>query len=268
MTINTDIIGSPMPHGRSTNISTVRLFVILSVFIRSDPYLGVSQLSRLLGYSKNMIHRNLKTLEKQKLVIQDPNSRKYCIGPSVLDMVNMHFPPPDLRAIAAPYLRKISEKTGFTVQLSLVSGDGQVVVEGVEDIGPIFSRMKLGQYVPLHASSASRAILASLSDAEIIDYLERNAPLEPFTEFTMTCKEVIFEDVWETRERGYAVSKDDYNVGMSGLSFAILRHDGTPVGALVIGGAITDLTTFSHEKVAAEAATLFEEFQSIVKIYL
>jgi IclR family acetate operon transcriptional repressor len=88
---------------------------------------------------------------------------------------------------------------------------------------------------PLHASAASRAILSCLSDAEIEDFLNRNAPLKRFTDSTLVMPDQLREEVRRIRQRGYAVSIGDYYRSGNGFSFPFVGADGHPHGAITVG---------------------------------
>lgn len=220
---------------RATNIATVRVLRILNAFALDKPDFGVTELSTHLGLTKNMVHRALVTLVNEGFLVRDESGSRYELGYGVLALQNPHFPVPDFRILARAAQDELHALTGATTQLSIRVGDHQVVIDGVEAFGPTVTRPKIGSFFPLHASAASRAILSALPDAEIDDYLRRNAPLKRYTPATLVMPDDICKEVAEIRARGYARSIGDYHRSGRGFSFPVLGLDGHVHGAITVG---------------------------------
>lgn len=252
---------------RSLNIATARTFDVLSQFVLKKPEFGVTELSRELGMTKNMIYRALATLVDHNLLMRDEGGRKYQLSYRILEFQNPHFPSSDIRTLAHPYLERLHQLMNRTIQLSVPAGDGQVVIDGVEGHGVMVKRSKISQYFPLHASAASRAILSCLSDAEIDAYIKRNSPLPAFTETTITTRKGLFTEVSEIRERGYAVTIEDFFKGTSGISFPIVAADGSPHCAVTVSGATQDQDAETYEETALKALPIISELRAIGALY-
>ena len=66
--------------------SLERGLAILSSFRSGRPLLGVSDLAREVGLSRSTTHRYIATLAQLGYLQQDPPTRKYRLGPRVLDL--------------------------------------------------------------------------------------------------------------------------------------------------------------------------------------
>src|SRR5256714_15460868 len=97
--------------------SLERGLAILSAFRSGRPLLGVSDLSREVGLSRSTAHRYIATLAGLGYLQQDPPTRKYRLGPRVLDLGFSPINSMDLRELAAPHLQALSDETGHTVDL-------------------------------------------------------------------------------------------------------------------------------------------------------
>lgn len=223
---------------RKHNKATARVLRVLSAFACDEESFGVTELSKRLGLTKNLVFRALSTLVDEGYLVRDEGGNRYQLGFRIVELLNHATPPMDFRTLAAPYLMDLHELTGETVQLVIKIKDCLTVIDGIVGRGPVISRPRIGMPLPLHASAASRAILSSLPDAEIDDYLARNAPLERFTEHTLTEPDEIWREIRLVREQGYALGYEDYNRGNAGLAFAIRDAEGYPHGAVVIGGPV------------------------------
>lgn len=235
-------------EGRSINKATKRVFDVLASFIGATAPLGASELSRQLGLSRNMVHRALVTLAEEGYLLKSDPGGRYVLSYRLVELQNTAVAPPDLREIARPCLSYLSEATGETAQLCVRSGDVQTIIDGIEGGGPVVVRVKLGRATPLHASNASRAILAACTDGEIEDYLKRNAPLTRYTPATLTEPDALWKEIEAIRNAGYALSFGDYSPGTIGVAIAIVDFDARPFGAIVVGGPASRLTdAWIHE---------------------
>ncbi len=220
--------------GRQQNKATTRVLNILSLFASEQAVFGVTELSQRLGITKNMAYRALTTLVDQGFLVRD--GTKYELGYGVLDLIFHTSAEPDFKSIASPHLQELHELTGETVILSVRMKDSQVIIDGLEGVGKLVIRLKIGTSLPLHVSAASRAILAYLPDEEIENYIGRNSPLQKFTKNTLSSRKQLWNDIEQTREQGFATAIEDYKSGSNSIAFPIMAENDWPHGSITVGG--------------------------------
>src|SRR5919204_1255725 len=172
---------APRRPGHSQSLE--RGLAILASFTSSRPLLGTSELARALGLSRSTTHRYLTTLHGLDYLHQDADTRKYRLGPRVLDLGFSAINSMDVREIAAPYLRQLSDETGYTVNLAILDGTDVVYVErcrtsrtGQREID---LDLHVGSRLPAYCTSLGKAILAFRPEEERarvlarIDYAKR-----------------------------------------------------------------------------------------------
>ena len=117
--------------GRNTSHSQslARGLSILSAFRSGHPLLGVSDLSREVGLSRSTTHRYIATLADLGYLQQDESTRKYRLGPRVLDLGFSAINSMELREIAQPHLQALSDVTGHTVNMAILDGVDIVYIE-------------------------------------------------------------------------------------------------------------------------------------------
>ena len=125
---------------------------------------GASELSRKLGMTKNMVYRALTTLLSHGYVVRDPSGSRYQLGHRAAESGRFGFTDLDVPSLCAPFARQLVAISGETVSLVVPIGRSNVVISGVEGPGPIARGVPLRRLNPMHASSASRTILAHLTD--------------------------------------------------------------------------------------------------------
>ena len=226
----------PDHRGFGGNRATARVLLVLTQFAGDNASHGVSELSRELNMTKNMTHRALRTLEDFGYLVRDATHTRYELGPGVLQLGRLGLPPLNLPQLAEPYMRRLQELSEETVSLAIRFGETAITIAGLRGRGDVARRVPFGRAVPLHASPASRAILAYLPDDEIEAYLA-TATLKRFTPTTLVTPEAVWREVATVRERGYALSFGDHvHRGATGIAFPVLAGDGTAHGSVTIAG--------------------------------
>jgi DNA-binding IclR family transcriptional regulator len=254
-------------NSKTINKATTRLLEVLSAFIVLREPATLTEITKRLGMTKNMVYRALSVLTAEGYLVRDDRRPRYSLGPRILELQNLKFAQLDFPAIARKHLHAIHALTGETVQLSVRSGDVQTLVDGIEGRGYGVLRRKLGRAIPLHASAASRAILATMEDTEIAAYVERNAPLERFTERTLVDLDALLKDAAEIRRRGYALGMGDYNQGTFSVSFAVVGADDQAHGAVTIGGPLYRFTAERAEALLPTITQAIEELRAVATLY-
>ena len=118
-------------HDRRTGTSQSleRGLAILSTFTSGRALIGVSELSRELGLTRSTTHRYVATLARLGYLQQEPVTRKYALGPRVVDLGFTAINSMELRHVAAPHLQRLCDETGHTVNMAILDEVDIVYVE-------------------------------------------------------------------------------------------------------------------------------------------
>src|SRR6476659_3465275 len=150
--------------------SLERGLAILSAFGSGRPLLGVSELGRDIGLSRSTTHRYVSTLASLGYLQQDAETKKYRLGPRVLDLGFSAINSMELREIATPHLQELSDATGHTVNMAILDGDDIVYIERVRCSQPgqreIDLNLHVGSRLPAYCTSMGKVLVAHLPDAE------------------------------------------------------------------------------------------------------
>ncbi|MGI9577321.1 MAG: IclR family transcriptional regulator [Microthrixaceae bacterium] len=233
-----------MSHETTTNRSTERNVAaieraadVLFLFARSEARtLGVTEIASTLGISKAVVHRILSSLRDRELVTLDEETRRYSLGPAVLVLADAYRDGLDHRAAAVASMRRLSESTGETVTMSVLSGGRRVYVDQVTPPVEVKMTVQVGGSYPLHAGSSSKAFLAFMSPAERRRVLEGDLPA--VTDGTITSPSTLEDDLAAIRKRGYAVSMGEREAGAGSVAAPVFDHTGDPVMVLSVCGPI------------------------------
>jgi DNA-binding IclR family transcriptional regulator len=249
------------------NRATARVLLILSQFAGGRASRGVSEVSAELGMTKNLVHRAFKTLTRHGYLVRDESGTRYELGPGVLQLGRLGLEPLNLPLLSGPYMRRLQEVSGETVSLAVRAGRTAVTIAGFRGRGGIARRVPFGRSVPLHASPASRAILAFLPDSEVEAYLSEGE-LERFTPTTLTTPAEIWHEIHQIRERGYALSFGDHVArGATGIAFPILASNDTSHGSVTVAGPSDRFTEARREELIPRLAEIVGELDRRSRLY-
>jgi IclR family transcriptional regulator, pca regulon regulatory protein len=215
--------------------SLERGLAILSAFQSGRPVLGVSELGRDIGLSRSTTHRYVATLAALGYLQQDPVSKKYRLGPRVLDLGFSAINSMELREIAAPHLRELSDATGYTVNMAILDNLDIVYVDRCRSSRAgqreIDLNLHVGARLPAYCTSLGKVLLAFLPGDE---RSERLARIE-FTRRgpnTITTRQAFEAELDHVRSQGYAVNNEELAYGLRSIAAPVLTHDGVAAAAI------------------------------------
>jgi DNA-binding IclR family transcriptional regulator len=240
---------------------------VLSQFIGRRSSWGVTDLSEQLGLTKNMAYRALSTLLEQGYLVRDASGARYELGYRVLDLNAGQVEQLDIAALCGPAMRRLHELTGESVFLSIIVGRNHVTIDSVEAHGMKVSHNPRGLPVPLHASPASRVLLAFLHDDEITQYIRVASPLRSFTERTITDPARLWDEVRLVRRQRYAKGYGDHYTAGTYVAFAVLDGSERPHAAITVGGPIGRFTQARVDEKLPEMLRVMEELNLRSRLY-
>ncbi|MEV6342751.1 IclR family transcriptional regulator [Actinoplanes sp. NPDC051851] len=224
-------------EGQSRSIAAVeRAMDVLLYFGRAEqPDLGVTEIATALGLTKAAVHRILTALRSRELITVDPATRRYALGHAAVALGRAYLARTDVRAMAAPELKLLSERTHETATLSLRRGDTRLYVDQVVPDQELRLEVSLGIPFPLNAGASSKAFLAFLPDFELEAYITRH-PLAAVTDKTITDPAKLRKDLAAVRKRGYSTSLGERQTGAASIAAPIFDHDGRVVAVISVAG--------------------------------
>lgn len=175
--------------------------------------------------------RILKTLEAQGMVIFQPATERYSIGPTAVEIgrAGGHG---ELIALAHPTLERLNATSGETASLAAMSGGSLTYLSEV--LAPtVLAASWAGRVVPIHATSTGKVLLAWAPEFRR-QYLE--GPLQVFTNSTITDPADLTADLSLTRERGFATCRGEYESTLFGVSAPIFNQPGQLMAVLSLWG--------------------------------
>ena len=216
--------------------SLERALSILLSFESQNKELGTVELSHKLDIHKSTISRLLMVLKNHGFIRQNPLSKKYYLGPSILRLsqsINRAFET-NIVQIAKPFIDDTCETLKETVILEVNSGNSMVVVYIAEGLQPVRLAGNVGDRLPLHAAAGGKAFLAFCPEEQQNSLTDRN--LRGYTKNTITDHKEFLLRLTEIKKQGFAYDKEELGDGTWAIGAPILNYEGKPVASVVIAG--------------------------------
>ena len=209
-----------------------RAAAILGAFDPTHRELTLAALVARSGLPRSTTHR---TAEKMiRLGWLDKPADRYRIGNRLFEISSLAPIRHELREAVLPFLQDLHHATKTTVQLGVLDGTQVLVVDKVTGHRPMPMLSQAGGVIPAYCSGLGRAILA-YSDQTVIDaVLDGDLPAR--TPRTLTSAVAIVRELTAIPEQGFAVDREEGNIGVTCVAAPIFGPLGEAVAALSVTG--------------------------------
>lgn len=202
--------------------------------------IGVKEISDEVDLGMSTVHRILAALTNKGFVRHDGDTRKYRIGPRILDFSLNYLRNLDLREVALPYLERLRSVTRETATLSMCDGNTRVYLAQLESLQEIRQTVDLGKPMPLHLGGSGKAILAFLAESERKAHLAR-------PDLASSVKdrggiEALEREFAKVRERGYAFSHGERLPNAASVAAPVRGYRGQVIGCVSVSGPVWRFT--------------------------
>ncbi len=184
--------------------------------------------------SKTTVHRLLATLQRRHFLTRDQATGLYRLGFRFVEMASLVLQDVELHRWAEPYLRRLSAESGETVDLSILNGSQVMYLNVVESPQRVKLAAAVGQRLPAFCTASGKALLAHLPEEKVKKVLRED--LRRYTEHTPTSIRQLLEDLRVTRERGYAISDQEYEKDISAVAAPLFDAERRPIASIAIVG--------------------------------
>ena len=213
--------------------SVDRAITILEILARAGEA-GVTEVAGELGVHKSTAFRLIGTMEARGIVEQADVRGKYRLGLGLVRMAGSTVARIDIVQAARPIGKELAAETGETVNIAVLVDSSALYLDQIAGASSLQPHNWVGQRRPLHATSSGKALVAHLDPREVDALLPH---LEAHTERTVTRRATLHRQLAEIRERGYAVTVDELEEGLTALAAPIRDAHGDVVASLSVSGS-------------------------------
>jgi DNA-binding IclR family transcriptional regulator len=224
---DTVLSGNGLPEG-----GLDRAAAILGAFDAAHRELTLAALVARCGLPRSTTHRTADRLLRLGW-LEKPGDR-YRIGNRLFEIASLAPIRLELREAVLPFLQDLHQATKITVQLGVLEGTTVLVVEKITGHRAMPMLSQVGGMIPAYCSALGRAILA-YSEPTVID-TALTGPLPRRTPRTLTSRIAIMRELTAVPERGWAIEREEGNIGVSCVAAPIFGPLGDVAAALSVTG--------------------------------
>jgi len=197
-----------------------------------------------LGLNKASLHHTLSALRHRGFVEQNRNGN-YRLGPAALSLADAYLHDDSFCQMHAA-LKQLSISINEICHLGILTGEDIVYVHKVVPKTAINTWSTVGFRNPALTTALGRAIVCQkYVDFDSFAY-DFPTPLFQRTRHTLVTLNDIWQELVEARKRGFSREINEYVVGTSCLSVAVLRGH-KPIAAISVTGP-TERIDRAHEQ--------------------
>lgn len=196
--------------------------------------LGVVRVAELVGWQKSSVSRALKALAEGGWVERDGRTRSYRLG---WRLFALSARAGDARLVdaARPVLRSLVAKLGETAHLSVLEGTGVLTVLSEAPAQAVRATGWVGRRVPASCTSTGRVLLSDSSTLELCQ-LFGEASLPAGGPNAPSSVEELVDRMTEDSRRGYAMAREELEVGLVAVAAPVRDGRGVVLAALSVSG--------------------------------
>ena len=233
----------------SSQVQSVDRAIAILYLLAQHGGAGVTAIANELGVHKSTAFRLIAALENGSLIEQEGERGKYHLGRGVLRLAAATTARLELPVEGRPVCRRLAAELGEAVNLAILdSGEATYVLQEYAK-SAITGRNWLGQRTPLHATASGKILLAYADPVTLKETL--GAALQPYTPETVTEPAALEVELAAARERGWAATTEELEIGLNALAAPIRDGTGEVVAAVGVSGPSYRLTVESFPAAAA-----------------
>lgn len=219
----------------------------------------LSDLAGSLNISKGTAHGLIKALESAGALTRDNETKRFSLGPAVVELALKDQTYLRLGALAQPVLDELQNRIGETVFFGLMHPWQALVMATSEARNPMKISSRPGDTIPLLAGALGKLYL-SLADASRAAQVLQDKGMPVYTPASIREPDLYLKEVEDIRKTGVAMDRGEYMVGVNAL--AVTAHETQPLALWVVGfsgsldvkkmGRIKDQVKAAGDRLSAE----------------
>jgi IclR family transcriptional regulator, acetate operon repressor len=196
-----------------TETPALRLISLLETIAGNDRSLSLQSLAEETGWPKPTLHRMLQQLESAGLLQREADGRQYGTGVRLRRLAENVLLNDTLHGARHRVLRQLVEEVGESCNLTALAGSEVVYLDRVETPAPLRFYLHPGSRVPVHCSASGKVLLAQMTPAQRHRLLA-HAPLQRYTDHTITELDRFEAEMKRVRRDGYAFDDEEFLPGL------------------------------------------------------
>ncbi|GAB1770424.1 IclR family transcriptional regulator [Priestia aryabhattai] len=214
--------------------SAERVLRVFELIAQHPEGLTVKEVSDLLSLPQSSTFNLVGTLHNEGYLNQD-SLKKYKLGPKLIQIGTAAMESLDISSEGKPYLKKLMEDVQETVFMALLSDGELVYVVKIDNNRSIRTTAQPGNRKPLYCTGLGKTFLAFLPKDQREQLLE-HTELLPITDYTITDKKVLNDNLDSFIQMGYAIDDEENEEGLFCLAAPVFGAKGSIQAAISVAG--------------------------------
>ncbi len=211
--------------------AVVKAFALLEATAgAAEGGLSLGELADSVGVNKTTAHRLLKTL----ILLGYVENRSYGHYRQTAQVRRLLGGIEDQRLldVATPLLGRLHQQLNETVNLGILRAGQVVYLQVLESTQPLRRVATLQAVDPFYCTALGRVVVAFLPEPQL-EMLLDSGPFQARTAHTVTDPQALRAELAMAFKRGYAIEKDQTDLGVTCIGAPILK-DAKPVAAVSV----------------------------------
>lgn len=217
---------------RNRQNTASKVIMLLQALAARPEGIGVRELARELGIDKSAVSRLFEQLVDLGIASQDEFSGRFQVGPGLFALAATVHSRDTLWQASEPIIRGLASTFNETCYLAVREGDEIIFRDKVDSTHNVRYVVDPGERAPLYAGAGGRAVLFTMSEAEIRGLAKRTG-LRPVTPHTITSIDALLAQARDDAERGYSASQGERVASGAAIAAPFLDAGGACRGSIV-----------------------------------
>jgi len=247
---------------------TVERALAILELLGKHKMLTAGQINEYLGYHRSTTYRLLATLKQLHYIQRDKETGLYSLSKKILTLASSILEDLDVAGVAKPFLEELQRKSGETVHLAALD-HGEVVyldkIESTKTLRVVMSS-RTGLRAPLYCTGIGKVFLAAKNEQALNAFLD-STELAGHTEHTITDRTTLLAELEKVRTRGYALDREEHEVGVFCVAAPVKGPSGLPIASLSVSLPSVRRTADLEKRLILEVQTTAEAIGSALSGY-
>ena len=240
----------PQNSNNSQLIQSVSRAVDILRCFAGGKELRLSEIVSMVGLHKSTVAGIVNTLKAEGFLEQDSHTNRMQLGLELFTLaVNARR---NLELICEPYLNKLLQLSGETVNLAVLDVDRSEIVYIAKEESTRSVRIgtSVGKRVPIYCTAIGKVIMAFMDSQKASALIDR-LDMIPLTERTITDKVLLQAELELILERGYACDDEEFEKEVVCIAAPLCNSYGEPLGAISISGPAMRMDSQERLRIAS-----------------
>lgn len=209
---------------------------VLELLARAEKPVALRELAGAGRMSPGKAHRYLASFLASGLARQDPDTRRYMLGPLAMRLglaaLNAHQPLRDAIALQRDLRNRLDE----TLVLSVWGAQGPTVVHVEESSQPIVMTMRIGAVLPMLATATGVMFAAHLPPHFTKPLIDAALAADDTSNLFARDRVSLDRLIRQVREQGYAYNEGHLMQGINAAAFPLIDRSANLVAVMAVMG--------------------------------